>query len=77
MDEVTKRAMAAYFRSDAIRGEGDQPSADSGPATYAGKEYVVLRNNTYGPLAIYRVRPTGMLKRLKKWPAELETGRAG
>jgi hypothetical protein len=63
--------MAAYFRSN----KGpivDQPSSnDSGVTSVESKKYVVLRN-ARGVLAVYRVRNDGMLKGLKRWPAELE-----
>jgi hypothetical protein len=36
----------------------------------AGRRYVVL-SNANGILAAYRVRPDGILKRLKRWPPEL------
>jgi hypothetical protein len=50
-----------------------QPAADlSGPATAGGLDYIVLRN-LGGVLAVYRVLPiTRTLKRLKRWPKELE-----
>jgi hypothetical protein len=42
----------------------------------AGLSYVVLRN-ARGLLAVYRVRNDGMLKGLKRWPAEIDgQGRA-
>ncbi len=70
MDELTSRAFAAYFRSES--GIVDQPSAaDSGPMELDGKGYVVLRN-VNGILAVYRVRPSGALKRLRRWPHALE-----
>ncbi len=68
MDELTKRAFAAYFRS----GGTEQPSGNSGPQKSTdGKEYVALRN-VNSTLAVYRVKPDGFLKRLKRYPAELE-----
>ena len=36
-----------------------------------GKAYVVLRNIN-GVLAVYRIRNDGMLKGLRRWPAELD-----
>jgi hypothetical protein len=66
MDDLTKRAFAAYFRS----GGSAQPSRYSGPIAAAGKDYVVL-HNVNGILAVYRVRNTGALKRLRRWPKEL------
>lgn len=66
--DETQRALAAYFRTaDEIV---DQPS-DADLIEYDGKDYVVLRNRQ-GVLAVYRVRTSGALKRLKRWPAELE-----
>lgn len=68
-NELTRRALAAYFRS----GYMDQPaSGSSGPIESGGKLYVVLRNMN-GVLAVYRVRTSGALKRLVRWPRELET----
>lgn len=73
MDDLTRRAFAAYFRSIRANGEIEvQPSEGrSGVAKVADLEYVVLRNN-YEVLAVYRVQNTGTLKRLRRWPAELE-----
>lgn len=68
-EELTRRAFAAYFRSG---GEGaPMPAYDSGVVEHEGKRYVVLRN-VNGTLAVYRVRTSGALKALKRWPAELE-----
>jgi hypothetical protein len=73
MDDLTRRAFAAYFRSATLDGvvSPDQPANTSGPATHDGKTYVVLRN-VRGPLAVYRVRTSGQLKRLRRWPAAIE-----
>ena len=69
MDELKQRAFAAYFRS----GGTEQPSSKSGSQKSTdGKEYVVLRN-VNSILAVYRVKPDGVLKRLKRYPAELES----
>jgi hypothetical protein len=39
--------------------------------THAGLQYVILRN-VDGVLAVYRVRTdNGLLRRMKRWPAEL------
>jgi hypothetical protein len=66
-DEVyVRRAFAAWFRS----GGTDQPAGYSDVEYHAGHRYVVLRNAN-GVLAVYRVRNDGMLKRLRRWPAEL------
>jgi len=69
-EDPASRAFAAYFEA-----EGDlapQPSREtSWPVVHDGRRYVVLRN-VNGVLAVYRVRPDGVLKRLKRWPAEIE-----
>jgi hypothetical protein len=72
MNDLTTRAFAAYFRYvNAHNYIPDQPAYDSGPAEWNGKTYVVLRN-VNGILAVYRVRTSGALKRLRRWPQELE-----
>jgi hypothetical protein len=67
------RAMAAYFRY--CKKENyipDQPSgSSSGECTVQGREYVRLAN-VRGLLAVYRIKPDGLLRRLKRWPKELE-----
>ena len=73
--DLYNRAMAAYWRSETKRiGEQwvDQPAGlASGVESVGDMDYVVLRNGN-ATLAVYRVRNDGMLKRLKRWPAELE-----
>jgi hypothetical protein len=67
MDDLTRRAVVAYYRTG-----GEQPRDDlSGPVEHAGRTYVVLRSG-YQVLAVYRLKTTGMLKRLKRWPAVIE-----
>lgn len=67
-DDVMRRALAAYFRS----GGTDQPSARASGIRHLGSlGYAVLRTSDR-MLAVYRVRSDGMLKRLKRWPAQLE-----
>jgi hypothetical protein len=72
MDELTRRAFAAYFRTAQQDGAAivDQPGNGSGPVEHEGKTYVVL-GNARGTLAVYRVRPSGQLKRLRRWPVEV------
>ncbi|WP_349268957.1 hypothetical protein MPNTM1_04179 [Mycolicibacterium parafortuitum] len=65
-DELTRRAFAAYFRS----GGTQQPTKSSGVVDRDGKRYVVL-NSARGVLAVYRVRNDGMLRRMRRWPADL------
>lgn len=74
MDDLTRRAIAAYFRTAQEDGAmADQPNASmSGTVTHDGKTYVVLEGGRgHGPLAVYRVRTSGQLKRLRRWPAEV------
>lgn len=66
---LIRRAMAAMLRNSA--GEVQQPSNDSNAMIVGDKLYVVLRN-VNGILAVYRVRTDGVLKKLVRWPAELE-----
>jgi hypothetical protein len=65
---LVRRAYAAYFRS----GANQQPAAAmSGMRSVGTLQYVVLRNSE-GVLGVYRVRNDGVLKGLKRWPAQLE-----
>jgi hypothetical protein len=68
-EDLTRRAYAAWFRT----GGTDQPSrASSGVEIVAGRAYVRLASGDR-ILAIYRVENIGRLKRLRRWPKELET----
>ena len=69
-DRLVKRAIAAYVRTSEAASP-EMPS-DSGVADLDGKIYVVLENASR-ILAVYRVRNDGMLKRLRRWPIELDT----
>jgi hypothetical protein len=66
--DLTRRAMAAWFRT----GGTEQPGQGSGVAEVDGRTYVVLEN-VHGVMAVYRYTTTGQLKRLKRWPEELDT----
>jgi hypothetical protein len=70
--ELISRALAAYFRTIASeKGEyHDLPDRDSGVAEHEGRRYVVLRSVS-GTLAVYRVRGSGALRRMKRWPREV------
>ena len=71
-DPVIRRAFAAYFRYLSSLGALPTiPANDSDRCELDGKEYVTLRN-VNGTLAVYRVRNNGALKRLRRWPEELE-----
>jgi len=71
-DPLIKRALAAYFRGGNALESRPIPSNDSYVTEHEGKHYVVLKN-VNGILAVYRVRNTGVLKGLKRWPQEIET----
>lgn len=63
------RAFSAYFRR--FGASANQPASSSRvERDDKGLDYVVLRN-TNGVLAVYRIRPSGELKLLTRWPAEL------
>lgn len=69
---LTDRAIAAYYRSRTRSGAEiiDQPSTDSGVTGQDGLTYAVLQNAS-GTLAVYRVRGSGALKELRRWPREV------
>jgi hypothetical protein len=71
-NDLVARATVAYLRSDADSAIVSQPSMTiSDVVTHAGLQYVILRN-VDGVLAVYRVRTdNGLLRRMKRWPAEL------
>ncbi|KUI17370.1 hypothetical protein AU192_01260 [Mycobacterium lehmannii] len=66
-DELTRRAFAAYFRT----GGTEQPARSGGVVERDGLLYVVLRHSR-GLLGVYRVRNNGMLRRMRRSPADLE-----
>lgn len=68
-DDLKRRAFAAYFKSGAV----DQPSGSSGVEIVDGLKYVHLHAGRR-TLAVYRVDTVGRLKRLKRWPNELDAG---
>lgn len=63
------RALAAWYRE----GNTDLPSVFSGVTEHDDKSYVVLTGSD-GILAVYRITNAGQLKRLKRWPTEVEEG---
>ena len=71
-DDLVRRAFGAWFRNGGM----DQPSKHSEVEYHEGHRYVVLRGGG-GPvdraMAVYRVRNDGMLKRLRRWPAALDS----
>jgi hypothetical protein len=74
VDELTARALVAFVRSD---GPAHVSDHRSGQVHIEDETYVVLRNNRGGLLAVYRYRPSGMLRRLKRWPKAIETMEGG
>jgi hypothetical protein len=68
MNEYESRALSAYFRSS-----GQTASQPQAPETleHEGRQYVVL-SNVNGILAVYRIKPDGFLKGLKRWPKEID-----
>lgn len=71
-NELTQRALAAYFRAASKSGAVEQPSTTE-VLEHDGLSYVVL-SSRQGVLAVYRVRIVNgspVLKGLKRWPREL------
>ena len=68
-----QRALGAYYRAGARSGGIVPPprTLDSGKWEYQGKQYVVL-GHVNGLLAVYRIKPDGSLKRLRRWPKALD-----
>ncbi|HZN76213.1 MAG TPA: hypothetical protein VFC00_31675 [Micromonosporaceae bacterium] len=62
-EDLVRRALAAYYRS----GGTDTPAGGGSVVEHDGKLYVVL-SNVNGTLAVYRVRSSGALKALRRWP---------
>jgi hypothetical protein len=72
-DDLGRRALAAYYRQPQdFPGAVWNPPHPSSPdvVEHNGRQYVVL-HNVNGTLAVYRVRNTGQLRRLRRWPAEV------
>lgn len=76
-DTLLRRAFAAYYRAGAREGYAQEqlgiPANTSYVAEHEGKRYVVLEN-VNEVLAVYRVRTTGVLKGLRRWPKQIEQG---
>jgi hypothetical protein len=70
---LIQRAFSAYLQTDGIT--PDQPTSKSSVETIGNLEYVVLRNE-WRIVAVYRVRNSGLLRRMRRWPLALNaTGR--
>lgn len=66
---LTQRAERAYFRAHPT---ADIPAGSkSGEEEHGDREYVALRNGAR-TLAVFRVKPDGALRRLKRWPKALD-----
>lgn len=65
--DLKRRAMAAYFKTGGI----DQPSQGGQVLIVGGLQYVLLSSGGR-ILAVYRVDTVGRLKRLKRWPKEID-----
>jgi hypothetical protein len=69
--DLGRRALAAYYRTENRAGViPDAPSGWGDVVEHQGLTYVVLANS-YRTLAVYRVRTSGQLKRLRRWPKEV------
>jgi hypothetical protein len=68
--EYGYRAMMAWKRSEGF--SADQPMSTVMQYEFPGEKVYVVLENRNGILAVYRVRRfDGTLKRLKRWPSEL------
>lgn len=72
--ELFARAAAAYYRAPRDDQAGQPVPHRSYSAKHEGRQYVVLASNDT-LLAVYRMRQSGMLKRMRRWPREIEDGR--
>jgi hypothetical protein len=71
INQYANRAMGAYYKAAEKAGEhASHPRAPELWTSEAGRYYVVLRN-VNGVLAVYRVKNDEKLKRLKRWPSDL------
>ena len=68
------RALAAYFRALVRHNRGvlplDELPSRAGEVTMQARNYVLVGTGSR-ILAVYRVKPSGLLQRLKRWPKEL------
>jgi hypothetical protein len=67
---IMRRAFVAWYSADEAQAPGHPSPAVSHHVRVAGHEYVVLRAGR-SLLAAYRLRNDGKLKRLRRWPREL------
>jgi hypothetical protein len=72
-EEWVSRALAAWYRGSKT-GHTRMYPAEGMSAHVAlpdGKQYVVIANS-FQVLGVYRIRPSGVLRLLKKWPKAVE-----
>ena len=72
--DLYARAAAAYYRSPHDPEDGAPMAHHSYMAEHDGRQYLVLANPR-AFLAVYRIRTSGMLKKLRRWPKAIEDGR--
>jgi hypothetical protein len=74
-EDYLPRALAAWYKGSTAGYTRMYPSeARSHQITMPdGKAYVVVANS-YQVLGVYRIRPSGYLKLLKRWPKAVEVG---
>lgn len=73
-DEIMCRAVKAYYSrgNDNLGQILAHSESCSGVYTICGRTYAVI-SNSYRTLAVYRVCTTGQLRRMRRWPAELNS----
>ena len=73
MVDYVPRALAAWYR--ASRTDHTRPFPSEALCTQVtlpnGKGYVVMANS-YQVLGVYRIRPSGFLRGLRRWPRAVE-----
>ncbi len=69
---LEKRALSAYY-TKSTRETGGSPIIPRYPqcVTIREKDYVVVPGGPRGVLMVYRVKPDGLLKGLKRYPKEI------
>jgi|RhiMethySRZTD1v2_1073278.scaffolds.fasta_scaffold65883_1 hypothetical protein len=72
--DFVPRAMAAWYRARRTDHTHAFPhQARCAQVTLGdGKHYVVLASSD-AVVAVYRIKPAGFLRRLKRWPRQVET----
>jgi hypothetical protein len=69
------RALAAYYHELARHNRASLPINDLPSRiceeTIAARDYVIVCNGSR-MMAVYRVKPDGPLRRLKRWPKDLD-----